>query len=70
MTTITTPEGIAYARLAALKGAARLESVGLRHSKIRSVRKMAALELGLKASAKCPEVLAAIEAKMATMLPK
>ncbi len=30
MTTITTPEGIAYARLAALKGAVRLESVGLR----------------------------------------
>ncbi len=70
MTTITTPEGIAYARLAALKGAVRLESVGLRHSKIRSVRKMVALELGLKASAKCPEVLAAIEAKMAAMLPK
>lgn len=70
MTTITTPEGITYARLAALKGAVRLESVGLRHSKIRSVRKMAALELGLKASAKCPEVLAAIEAKMAAMLPK
>ena len=43
MTTITTPEGIAYARLAALKGAVRLESVGLRHSKIRSVRKMAAM---------------------------
>ncbi len=70
MTIINTPEGIQFARLAALKGAVRLESIGLRHSKIRSVRKMAALEMGLKASAKCPEVLAAIEAKMATMLPK
>lgn len=70
MTIINTPEGIQFARLAALKGAVRLESIGLRHSKIRSVRKLAALELGLKASAKCPEVLAAIEAKMATMLPK
>ncbi len=70
MTIINTPEGIQFARLAALKGAVRLESIGLRHSKIRSVRKMAALEMGLKASAKCPEILAAIEAKMATMLPK
>ncbi len=70
MTIINTPEGIQFARLAALKGAVRLESIGLRHSKIRSVRKMAALEMGLKASAKCPEVLAAIEAKLATMLPK
>jgi hypothetical protein len=65
---IDTPAGISYARLAALKGAVRLESVGLRHSKIRSVRKMAALEMGLKASAKCPEVIAALQAKMDEML--
>jgi hypothetical protein len=70
MTTINTPEGMQYYRLAQLKGAVKLESVGLRHSKARgrSVRKMAALEIGLKASAKYPEIIAALEAKMAEML--
>lgn len=68
MTMINTPEGINYARLAALRGAVRLESIGMRHSKVRSVRKMAALEMGLKPSAKCPEVIAALEAKMAAIL--
>ena len=65
MTTISTPEGIAYTRLAALKGAVRLESLGMKHSSRRSIRKMAALEMGLKANAKHEEVIAALKAKEA-----
>ena len=68
MTMIDTPNGIQYAMWAARKGAVRLESIGLRHSKIGSVRKLCCRDLGLKLSTKAPEVIAAIEAKMAALL--
>lgn len=39
---------VGTARLIALKGAVKLEAVGMRHSSGRSMRKVAALELGLR----------------------
>ena len=44
------------------RAAVRLEAAGMRHSSGRSVRKHAALTLGLKASAKPEAGIAAIEA--------
>jgi hypothetical protein len=65
---LNTPNGITFARLAALKGAVRLESVGLKHSSGKSMRKLAAVEMGLKPSAKHIEVIAALAAKMEELL--
>ncbi len=67
MTTISTPEGIHYARLAALKGAVRLESIGLKRRGV-SARKVAIQTLGLKSTAKHDEVIAALKAKMDEIL--
>ena len=69
-TIITTPDGIQYARLAALRGAVKLESLGLRHSRIRSVRKLAAIEMGLKPTAKAADVIAALKTRMDELLTK
>jgi hypothetical protein len=65
---LDTPHGIAFAQLAAIKGAVRLESIGMKHSSGRSVRKHACQLLGLKPSTKAPEVLKALEAKLAQMI--
>ena len=69
-TIITTPDGVEYASLAALKGAVKLESLGLRHSRIRNVRKMAAIRMGLKPNTKHAEVIEAIKARMDELLAK
>jgi hypothetical protein len=61
MTVINTPAGMRLFRLAQLRGAVRLEKVGLKHSSGRSVRKMAALELGMKQNAKADAVLAKLQ---------
>jgi hypothetical protein len=60
----TGPVGTKIFQLLAVKGALRLESLGMKHSKIRSLRKVWALEMGLKANAKYPEILAKIEEKL------
>jgi hypothetical protein len=44
----TTPDSIAFVQLVALRGAVRLESVGLRHSSRRSMTKLAKQRYGLK----------------------
>lgn len=48
-TVINTPEGIALFRLLQLKGALKLEMLGMRHSSGRSVATQIRKELGLKA---------------------
>jgi len=57
--------GTAGFQLLQWKYAIRMEQRGMRHSSGRSVRKHAALALGLKANAKADEVIAAIEAALA-----
>ncbi len=61
---IDTPEGIAYAQLATLKQAVRLESLGMKHSSGRSMRKVAALKLRMRATAKADDVIGAINREM------
>lgn len=60
---IDNPEGIAYARLASCKGAVKLEKVGLK-SRGGSVRKMIAVEMGMKATATHDDVIAEIQRRM------
>ena len=65
---INTTDGIAFARLASMKGAVKLESKGMKMSRGLNVTAMARKELGLKARAPHAEVIAALEAKMQAML--
>lgn len=65
---INTPDGIAFARLASMKGAVKLESRGMKMSRGLNVTAMARKELGLKARAPHAEVIATLEAKMQAML--
>lgn len=65
---LNTPEAISYARLASMKGAVKLESVGMKMRRGVNVTAMARKEFGLKARAPHKEVIAAIEAKMADLL--
>lgn len=65
---IDTPEGIQFAQLAAVKGALRLESLGMRHSKLGKIRKGWAVRLGLKPSTKYPELIAHIQKLMDGMI--
>lgn len=66
---VATGEAIPYVQLAAVKGALKLESLGM---KMRggSLRKRWAVHLGLKPSTKYPELIAHIEKLMRDMLPK
>lgn len=61
---IDTPEGIAYAQLATLKAAVKLESLGMKHSSGLSMRKQAAKRLGMKPSAKADDVIGALNREM------
>lgn len=67
---VDTPEGIAYARLAAMKGAVNLESKGMKMSRGRNITAMARKELGLKARTPHAEVIKVIQQKMDDMLAK
>lgn len=59
--TVIEGEGqIAIARLMALKQAVRLESIGMRHSSGKSMRKVACLELGLVRNASYDSVIGAL----------
>ena len=60
--------GISYARLASMKGAVRLESVGMKMSRGVNVTAMARKELGLKARAPHREVIEAIQKRMDELL--
>lgn len=60
----TGPVGTKIFQLLAVKGALRLESLGMKHSSGRSLRKVWALEMGLKSNAKFPEILVKIEEKL------
>lgn len=61
---LSTPIQIKHYRLLALKSALKMESIGLRHSRLGSLRKPTAIEMGLKPNAKIPEVIAALEVKI------
>lgn len=67
MTTISTPHGIAYVRLASLKVMCNLESKGLK-SRAGPIRPRIAAELGLKPRAPYQAFIDAIQARMDTML--
>jgi hypothetical protein len=61
---INTPEGIKYVQMAAAKGAIRLEKLGMRHSKIGSVKNAWAKHLGMRPRATHDEVIAELEKRM------
>lgn len=67
MTSITDPNGIEYFRLSSLKGAVKLESLGMKRRGT-SATSIARKELGLKARATHAEVIAAIQSKMNAMM--
>jgi hypothetical protein len=67
MTTFSTPTGIAYVRLASLKGMVSLESKGLK-GRAGPIRPRIAAELGLKPRAPYADFIAAIQARMETLL--
>lgn len=48
-------------QLHAVKGALKLEKLGMRHSKVGSVRKAWALHFGMKANSKIDDVIARVE---------
>lgn len=60
-------DAVSAFQLIAVKGAIRLEAVGLRHSSGRSARKAWALKLGLKATAKADAVIEAIDKELEKM---
>lgn len=62
-----TGKGIELYQLAVARSAIKLEKVGLKHSSGRSARKMWAVELGLKPTAKADEVLAALDERIAKL---
>jgi hypothetical protein len=68
MTTVLTGSGITYFQLAALKGAVKLEAVGLRHSSGRSMSAQAKRICGLKRNATVDQVVAALQVKMNEIL--
>ena len=57
-------EAVNLFQLIAVKSAIKLESLGMRHSSGKSVRKMWAVQMGLKPTAKAEVVIAAIQAKI------
>jgi hypothetical protein len=63
MTTISTPNGIAFARLASLKGMLKLEKVGLK-TRGGALRPRIAAELGLKKSDSHDKFIAEIQSRM------
>jgi hypothetical protein len=65
---LTGKNQIRYFQLAAAKGAIKLEAIGMRHSSGRSIRKMYAIELGLKPRAPAAEVISAIQTEMDNIL--
>lgn len=62
------PDSIEYFQLSAAKAAIKLESVGLKHSSGKCVRKMWALHFGLSARAKHDEVTSCIKQRMEFLL--
>lgn len=66
-TLINTPHGIRYAHFCALKGAVRLETLGLKR-RGESARSIACRELGLPPRTPAAKVLAKLEDKVAEML--
>lgn len=64
MTTLTTPEQISRFQLLQLRGCLKMEARGMSHSKLGKLRKPVALMMGLKASAKIEDVIAAVQAKL------
>lgn len=67
MTTISTSNGIAYVRLASLKGMVNLESKGLK-SRGGAIRPRIAAELGLSPRAPYQTFVTKIQERMNTML--
>lgn len=52
-------------QLMAVRGALRMEKLGMKHSKLGKIRKPWAIKLGLKANASYDEVIAEIERRLA-----
>lgn len=70
MTTASNPDEITYYQLATLKGALRMEKVGLSHSAMRGkkLRPMWAAKLGLKPRDSYDTFIEAVQARMNTLL--
>ena len=67
MTTITTPEGISYVRLASLKGMLKLEKVGMK-TRGGALRPRIAAEFGLNKRDSHDKFIAEIESRMQAAL--
>ena len=52
-------------QMMAVRGALRMEKLGMKHSKLGKIRKPWAIKLGLKANASYDEVIAEIERRLA-----
>lgn len=70
MTMASKPDEISYHQLAVLKGALRMEKVGLTHSAMRGkkLRPMWAAKLGLKPRDSYDTFIQAVQARMNTLL--
>jgi hypothetical protein len=64
MTTLTTPEQISRFHLASLKGAVKMEKLGMKHSSGHSATAHARKLFGLKRTASHDEVLACIQKEL------
>jgi hypothetical protein len=67
---IATPNGISYAQLASLKGAVKLEALGMRHSSGKRMSAVAKKRLGLKMSTPIATAIMTIQDKMNELLEK
>lgn len=68
MTTLSTPNGIEYARLAACKSMVKLELIGMKHSSGRSVTAAMRREFGLARNASHAAVIGCIVKRMVELL--
>lgn len=66
--TMLTGKGVEYGQLAALKGAVKLEKLGMKHSSGKSMRKAACTLLGLKPRTSYDDVISAIQKRMDEIL--
>lgn len=61
MTTVETAQGIDLFRLCAIRGALKLEKLGMKHSRLGKIRKPVAIQMGLKPNADYDTVIKAVQ---------
>ena len=61
MTTVETAQGIDLFRLCTIRGALKLEKLGMKHSRLGKIRKRVAIQMGLKPNADYDTVIKAVQ---------